>query len=262
MRRLCKTGLDIVQQRGVSQTPHQQFLRIVEHRDHILADVELLEPYLKDASNCRLMRDQLEFWNLSLHRSYILSELCRPAIRNLTQSKELKDLTQSIRTLCIQSLADTVEAFLGLHNITKFAMQSWAAVHRSLSSALLLCILGEHKKNNRVRELISRLTTVMSEVLSTLDPTEAAAPMTRAVDALQKLNPFSTPMESASGGLVQDFYGLQNFGGYGPTSQSDSTFFESSTSSPQMIHYDNENSPYSILNSIMWGSFDNAAAAS
>jgi hypothetical protein len=256
MRRLSKLGLDIVQYRSVSQTTELQLLQIVQYRDWINDDVRQLEPHLRDLSKCRLIREQLEYWNLLLHRSYILSELCRPAIRNQRQGKKQhKVLTQSVFTLCIDSLANTVEAFLGLQEITKFAMQSWAAVHRSLSSALLLLILGKPKKSERIRRLVSSLTAVMSEVLSTIEAAEIPAPLTRSVEALQRLNSISNsenqllniPALTTPDTNNNSFFGQSSF----------DSLYESNSSSPQTFYFETqETSPYSVLNSIIWGNVD------
>ena len=167
MRRLCKIGLDIVQQRAVSRPIQQQLLRIVEYRDQIQEDFERTEDHLQDISKCRSMRENLEFWNLYMHRSYIVSELCRPTIRRKHFHGEHKELAQFLMSLCFESLANTVEAFLGLQNITKFASQSWAAIHRSLSSALLLGILDEPAKSERFQKLVSKLVAVLRELPTT-----------------------------------------------------------------------------------------------
>ena len=158
MRCLCKIGLNINRRKAVSQPTNVQILSIADQRDKIQDIVERMADHLADAGKCHSIKEQLEFWNLFLHRSYILSELCRPAITYHHRRKEHKELAASLRETCITNLANTVEAFLGLHNITEFATQSWAAVHRSLSSALLLGILGEPARNEGpvVRDLVVR----------------------------------------------------------------------------------------------------------
>ena len=245
MRRLCKIGLDIVQQRALSRPFHQQLLRIVECRDQIQDDLKQMEDHLTDVTKCRSVREQLEFWNLYMHRSYILSELCRPTIGKQHNGGEHQEMALSLMSLCVESLIGTVEAFLGLQNTTQFASQSWAAVHRSLSSALLLGILGEAARSERVRSLVSKLAAVISEVLSGIDPSELSPPLTRSVAALHKL-------------IVADDWdkNLSPFGNfYGFDDQTTQTVSESTTlvSSPYLLS-DEQNSPHSVLNSIFWGS--------
>jgi hypothetical protein len=194
----------------------------------------------------------LEYWNLYLHRSFIISELCRPSIQTKLRSKDAPELIAKFRAMCIDSLANTVDAFLGLHNITKFAMQSWAAIHRALSSALLLGILGEPSRNLRVQNLLMRLSTLMTDVVLNIDPSEMSAPLARSVEALSKLA--VPPRHSSSGArtMSQDSHSLasyaqaiQNMGQ--PTAAGDSV-----QSSPEASLLE-EDSPFSILNSIFWG---------
>ena len=249
MRRLCKIGLDIVQQRAVSRPIQQQLLRTVEYRDQIQEDFERMEDHLKDISKCRSMRENLEFWNLYMHRSYILSELCRPTIRKKHIHGEHKELARSLMSLCVESLANTVEAFLGLQNITQFATQSWAAMHRSLSSALLLGILGEPAKSERIQKLVSKLAVVISDVLTGVDPSELSAPLTRSVAALQKLIPQPSIDRNQIALGFSDFYGFDD-------QTIPSVSGSSTVESPQPTSSDEGPSPYSVLNSIFWGSID------
>jgi hypothetical protein len=157
----------------------------------------------------------------------------------------------------MDSLADTVEAFIELQNITKFATQSWAAVHRSLSSALLLGILGEPVKNERARTLLTKLITVISEAFSGVDPSEMSAPLSRSIAALQKMEVHETPVQSTTISPI-----LQSFvGGFEDLSNPVSVFISGSTASlsPQLLYSSgDEPSPYSLLNTIIWGAGSSA----
>ena len=250
MRCLCRIGLNVNRQRAVSRPTNQQLLRIVEDRDKIMDVIECMADHLADVTKCRSIKDQLEFWNLYLHRSYILSELCRPAITYHHRRKEHRNIAVSLRLTCITNLANTVEAFLGLHNITEFASQSWAAVHRSLSSALLLGILGEPTRNERVLGLLSRLVTVMSNILLGVDPSEISAPIARSITALQKL---IRPQSNL--GVAQSAEEIYGYTGYEFENQTIASVSGPSTveSSPQMLFGEDQESPYSLLNNIIWG---------
>jgi hypothetical protein len=250
MYRLCKVGLDIVRERQRPQNSHDGLIRITEHRNELQEIMVDAADYLKDSRRCRSMRDQLEHWALYLHISYITSELCRPAISPSTASL---DLSKTLRKTCIDSLTNTVEAFLGLQNMTPFASRSWAAVHRSLSSALLLGIIGEQNRNERARSLLSNLIQVLGDVTASVDPAELSAPITRSVAALQRL------------------LALQTRGNTRPTSASGSqasptlatftaddlnnalNFDESSLTQSPLLGLDMETSPYALMESIVWG---------
>jgi hypothetical protein len=249
MRHICKIGLDIVNSRAVARSPHHRLLYIVECRDKILEIVQQVDDHLTDLSKCRLMREQLEFWNFNLHRSYILSELCRPTLRNEYDHAEHRDLARSLKAFCIENLANTVEAFLGLHNATYFATQSWAAMYRSLSSGLLLGMLGESQRSERAKSLLLRLAGVMSTLLSQANLGDMSAPLSRSVTALNKL---IQPRPEKVGHIGQDApaFDLQ----YGAEAAMGIPYSGPLSASPySQVAYGDENSPLSFINSIIWG---------
>jgi hypothetical protein len=251
MYRLCKVGLDIVRERQRPQNSQDALIKITEHRNELQEIMVDAADYLKDSRRCRSMRDQLEHWALYLHISYITSELCRPAI---SLSSAGLDLSKTLRKTCIDSLTNTVEAFLGLQNMTPFATRSWASVHRSLSSALLLGIIGEHNRNERARSLLSNLIQVLGDVTATVDPAELCPPITRSVAALQRLlsiqNSRAPPRSNSESGsqssptlatfTADDLNAAFNF--------DDNTFNHS-----PLVGLDLDSSPYALMESIVWG---------
>jgi hypothetical protein len=246
MKELCKIGLDIVRERSEPQDYELERLVIIDHRDELAAMMKHALPHLRDVMVCKSMKDLLEHWNLYLHRSYVTSELYRPALKHRDSTSEPK---AHLKATCIESLADTVDAFLGLQNITQFANQSWAAVHRSLSSALLLGILKEPIKAQHVRILLDKLIAVMSDVSSTLDPSELSAPITRSVSALRLLN--SQDVESAHIGrnLSASLTTMWNEG----NPKVSSVVNDSSQSTPSVCDNSSQGSPYAVMENILWG---------
>ena len=243
MKKLCKIGLDIIRDRSGSHDYEHELLVIIDRRDELAAMMKQALHHLRDATACRSMKDQLEHWNLYLHKSYVTSELYRPTLKRGAADSELK---AHLRETCIESLADTVDAFLGLQNMTRFANQSWAAVHRSLSSALLLGILKEPNRNQRVRILLEKLITVMSEVTSTLDPSEISAPIARSVWALRLLNSQDIKRERK-----QTVPSIPNWNEMSPNMLS--MFNEPWYSNASASDTSNEGSPYMLMDNILWG---------
>ena len=213
MKSLCGIGLDIVRERAEPKDYQRELLFITGRRDELAAIINLASHHLRDTTACKSMKDQFEHWNLYLHRSYVASELYLPALKHSSLDSET---TTSLKATCVESLANTVEAFLGLENVTRFASQSWAAVHRALSSALLLGILNEPVKSQRVRTLLDRLIAVMSDLSLTLDPSEVSAPIIRSISALRHLN----SQEVGKGALGHNL---------------------------------DESSPYALMDKILWG---------
>ncbi|KAK3054495.1 hypothetical protein LTS18_012005, partial [Coniosporium uncinatum] len=247
MWRLCRTGLDIVRERATSSSTNEGLQRITEHRKELQDIMSEAADYLKDSRRCRSMRDQLEHWALYMHMSYMMSELCRPAISPTTAEY---DLTKTLRKTCIDSLANTVEAFLGLQNVTPFANRSWAALHRSISSALLLGILGEPARNERAKNLLIKLVNVLSEFTSSLDPSEMPAPVKRSIAALRKLTfmePRGITQNSTphSGSPSNNMLNMDSLDGF--------SFGDSPNLMMSPLLGLDEDSPYALMDSIMWG---------
>lgn len=243
MYKMCKVGLDIISDRAKPCTARDHVARINTHREEISSIMRDAVEHLRDSRQCNTSRETLEHWALYLHTSYSMSELCRPAVSPSTSS----EIVKSFKPVCIENLVNTVEAFLGLNNITFFARQSWAAVHRALSSALLLGILGVHQHNDRARKLISRFVTLMSQITSTVDPTEVSGPVQRGIQALRKLK-------------IEEHQPLPNF----PESSDSVATSVDNNGELKLDHSQiftpansdtpgEEFSPYSVLNTILWG---------
>ncbi|KAK8154786.1 fungal-specific transcription factor domain-containing protein [Phyllosticta citrichinensis] len=265
MYRLCKVGLDIVSERSFNHDVNETMTRITQRRQEIQDIMLDAADYLRDSRKCRSMRNQLEHWALYLHMSYMMSELCRPAISPALAEHEL---ARSTRKACVDSLTNTVEAFLGLQNMTVFASRSWTAVHRSISCALLLGILKEHERNERARMLLEKLISVLTEITSKVDPAELSAPITRSMMALRKLlnmadsakqslpslsnvgqsivpassSAATPPLSNSLAYGLDDMNGLMGVDGFGSLGQS-----------PLMSDLDLEQSPYALMDSIIWG---------
>lgn len=252
MYRLCKVGLDIVRERQRPQNSHDALLRITEHRNELQEIMVDAADYLKDSRRCRSMRDQLEHWALYLHISYITSELCRPAISPSTANF---DLSKTLKKSCIDGLTNAVEAFLGLQNMTPYATRSWASVHRSLSSALLLGILGEQNRNERARSLLSNLIQVLSDVTANVDPAELSVPVTRSVTALQKLlslsNSRTAPRKDSSESGSQSSPTLATF--TADDLNAAFNFDDSTLTQSPLVGLELDSSPYALMESIVWG---------
>ncbi|KAK5311412.1 hypothetical protein LTR93_011729, partial [Exophiala xenobiotica] len=168
MKRLCAAILDIVRDRSVSVGSSQEEVSLItKHRDRLTAIMAQAVPHLTDVSASRCMKDQLEHWNLSLHLSYVMFDLHRATLRNQTDTA-----LGHLRDACVDSLASTVHAYLGLQNVSSTTRTSWIATQRALSSALLLGIIKEHAKNKHVRTLLQDLLTVMTNLNSDTVPSE------------------------------------------------------------------------------------------
>lgn len=196
--------------------------------------------------------DTLFSTGLYLHTSYALSELYRPAISPSTSDYEI---FKGFKQFCIDNLINTVEAYLGLNNITSFAKQSWAAMHRALSSALLLGILGEHTRNERARRLIGRFIAVMGDITNSIDPQEISAPIQRGINALRKLK-ITEPRPPYFGDDTNILTSVADSVDEKGAFRIDHSSIITPTNSDGTSAEGDEHSPYSVLNSILWGTTD------
>ncbi|KAM7200367.1 C6 transcription factor [Naviculisporaceae sp. PSN 640] len=251
MLQLCTIALDVVRRRAQPTSTQHELQRIQECRRDLQSITEQAHIHLRESSACALMKDHLEHWNWRMHYSYVVSELCRPMLAKREHRQAYKKGHSStttavtiaeLRRLCIDALIDTVDAFLKLQNLTFFARTSWAAVHRSLGSALLLGILKEPARNEHVRAMIAQLIAVMSNLEYT-DASEMPAPVTRAVEALQRLN---STAENSMGGPGR--------GGDGERDQQDMGLDETEIVSPQPTETTSTgDSPHAQMQRILWG---------
>ncbi|KAK1088801.1 hypothetical protein LTR33_000378 [Friedmanniomyces endolithicus] len=262
MYQLCKVGLDIVRDRATRLEPAEQYSRILLHRDEISTITHNSAAYLRDSRLCSTAKERLEHYGLYLHSSYALSELYRPAI---SPSAADSEIAKAFRAPCLENLANTVESYMGINNITPYAQQSWGAMHRALSSALLLGILGEHTRSERARRLIGQFVTVIGDITNSVDPQEISLPFQRGLLALARLKvqepggvtggQYTGNSEAASfsGGHAGDRVGREGDGAGGLPIPDQAALFTPANSSEQGSLLGEDHSPYEVLNTILWG---------
>lgn len=258
---LFKIGLDIVYARSVIEKPRELYARMVRQRDDILLIMNNAAEYLRDSRKCTTNTEMMEHLGAYLHSSYHLSELFRPA---LSPSAD-PDIARDFKQPCIENLINTIEAYIGLQNVNNYVRQSWAAMHRGLSSALLIGILGEHTRNERARLLVARFVAVMANLTSNYSPQEIHPPVQRGICALQKLNiPGTQDMQGAFGFCTPADANLGVVDGDGAlklkreVSWGNSVFTPATTESGSDGKSEGQpdGSPYSVLNTILWGTQD------
>lgn len=260
MYRMSKVGLDTVRNRVAPQSIESRLSHCVDLREEIQRTQDTAADHLRDLSSCRSIKDQSEHWILYLHASFMNSELCRPAISPSTQEF---DKSNRLRRLCTDNLMNTVEAFLGLANSSPLHTRSWAVVHRALSSALLLGIIGEPLRNPRAQKLLGDFITCLRNTAA-ITGSELSAAIARSISALHKLSAFEsrTPKFMEEGNGVPPGSGSGNsVDGLAATAApalderalamglEDASFFLPSP----LSGFEDESSPYALMDSIIWG---------
>jgi hypothetical protein len=194
MYHLCRKVLEGVNNDSNSQPDYDQ---IIAHSIDVENLREQVRPELRLKDSCKTVQDRLQHYAIRLHTSFVVSVLCRPALRRGQHAGIDPNQKRILADKCKQNLTETVRMYLKMHSLSVIPTRSWAFTYHGLSSAVLLGILGETKQNPEVRELQGHLISALSataarENTSTGLPKsdkdiELSGPLSRALVALKNI---------------------------------------------------------------------------
>lgn len=194
MYHLCRKILEGVNN---DSTPQPDYDQIMAHSIEVENLREQVRPELRLKDGVKTVQDRLQQYAIRLHTSFVVSVLCRPALRrgecvgiDANQKRILADK-------CKQNLTETVRMYLKMHSLSVIPTRSWAFTYHGLSSAVLLGILGETKTNPEVRELQGNLISALSATAARENTPsglpksdkdiELSGPLSRALVALKNI---------------------------------------------------------------------------
>ncbi|KAF7926207.1 uncharacterized protein EAE98_006502 [Botrytis deweyae] len=192
MYHLCQRVLDFVKNDSVSEPDYNQIIANSVDVENIRQRVL---PALRIKDKCRTVQDRLQYFALRLHTSFVVSVLCRPALRR-GENGMSSDQKAIIAEKCKQNLTETVRMYLKMHSLSVIPTRSWAFTYHGLSSAVLLGILGETKTDPEVRQLQGDLISALSVTAAKEQPStipksdkdiELSGPLSRALAALKNI---------------------------------------------------------------------------
>lgn len=131
------------------------------------------KPDLQDRMLCTTRGQHMEYLALTFSLAYAESELCRPVIELRPSNFESQDSqrVQSIQQLFVQSARDTIHTFLDIREFDRKLVRTWAAMHRVLSTSLVLglispeeCWMGSVQIGQRIDPLM-RLIPVLEDLI-------------------------------------------------------------------------------------------------
>jgi len=169
---------------------------------------EQVYPSLRLKEECKTVQDRLQHYALRLHTSFVVSVLCRPALRRgefIGMDMAQKGL---LAEKCKQNLTETVRMYLKMHSLSVIPTRSWAFTYHGLSSAVLLGILGETKTDPEVRQLQGDLISALSVTAAKETPPnlpksdkdiELSGPLSRALAALKNIYDHGWVLEGRPG---------------------------------------------------------------
>jgi len=168
-------------------TPTQEEIQLdVQQINHITTR---LCANIRSPEQCDTLQHHVQHLCFKLHSSFSIGTLLRPSLSPNRWENLAHDRKQEFAAQCIGSYIDSVEAFLDLHIVSVAASRSWAMLHNGLTSALVLAITGQTRRQPFVAELQSRLFETLSRYPS---ETEQAGPFwgphSRAISALKKID--------------------------------------------------------------------------
>lgn len=132
----------------------------------ILADAE---PHLQSEDYCFTLKDHIERLTLKLRSSYLVSEICRRSLKQNTTNRNTAATAPRLCHECIDSLIDTIKAFIELHEIIPHGSRSWIHLHSAISSAFLLSVDEGGQSDPNVWSILRRLEKVLSALTTSLD---------------------------------------------------------------------------------------------
>lgn len=192
MYHLCANILASVKNDSNTAPDYSQIIANSQRVENIRTQVK---PEIRIKEACKTVQDKLQYYAVRLHTSFVVSVLCRPALRRGPLAG--MDATQKavLAEKCKQNLTETVRMYLKMHSFSVIPTRSWAFTYHGLSSAVLLGILGETKADPEVRKLQGELIEALS-VTAARDgeekggkgkDIELSGPLSRALDALRNI---------------------------------------------------------------------------
>jgi hypothetical protein len=193
MYHLCANVLASVSNESNTPPDYSQILANSQKVENIRLQVK---PEIRLKEACKTVQDKLQYYAIRLHTSFIVSVLCRPALRR--GDCHGMDAAQKalLASKCKQNLTETVRMYLKMHSFSVIPTRSWAFTYHGLSSAVLLGILGETKADPEVRKLQGELIEALSATAGRDGMTgsgkggkdiELSGPLSRALDALKNI---------------------------------------------------------------------------
>lgn len=158
MHLICRLGLDIMLPENLGATEIDRAIEGLRRLDDL---GQRSQHYLRHRESCITFQQNLEHLALSMHTSFCVSVICRPAMKQ-SQPQPLYPQADLLRTRAKAGLIDASKAFLDFQALSVVPLRSWSMVHTVLSSTLLLCIWEETRHDPECRSLQQRVIDVFS----------------------------------------------------------------------------------------------------
>ncbi|CDM26320.1 transcriptional regulator family: Fungal Specific TF [Penicillium roqueforti] len=156
--RIVSLSLEVLRSRMYPGSSQLRVHEIREYKQQIQRMLAEATSHLRYRDNCRSLAEHIERTELRLHSSYLLSVLCRVSLDPHSHLDAPR--RAMIREDCIDSLVNTIDAFVELHEINSHCSRSWISLQRSIASAFLLVANDD---SPQTWQLIDRLEMVLAD---------------------------------------------------------------------------------------------------
>lgn len=203
MHNLCRKILQSVNNDSGIPFDFDQVIKDSNEVENIRRQVH---PRIGQKEHCKSVEDWLQYYAIKLHTSFVVSVLCRPALRRGEIHGMDTVQKNHMAEKCKQNLVETVQMYLKMHSLSVIPTRSWAFTYHGLSSAVLLGILGKTKADPEVRQLQGELIEALSSSAAKDQSTphlpqsekdiELSGPLSRALAALKNIYDHGWVIES------------------------------------------------------------------
>jgi hypothetical protein len=175
---------EVIRDRTLKANSKMSWAQMERFRDRVMQIVSDGAPHLRSRDACGNDQHQhTERLALKLHTGYMVSEICRPALKEVTDdatptatpggspattsSQRRKssrtssrsppadpDLPHRLRSDCLRGLEGCVAAWVELCDYSKFAARSWVGIQRAISAAFLLGTVPEAREESNIQKLL------------------------------------------------------------------------------------------------------------
>lgn len=146
MQKLCLLSLDKLTRDEDRYTDAANLLVEVDNLQ------SQLQPHLQNIANSKNMQQRLEHLAFRIHASFMISFICRPAIKHPSQVTD-SDQDRLLRNRAKSSLIETSKAFLDFQKLSIVPMRTWSMIHAVLTSTVLLGIWEDTRNDTECRDL-------------------------------------------------------------------------------------------------------------
>lgn len=130
---------------------------------------------LREVEQCTSVHQKVEFYALTMHTSFLTSEMCRPfLIKPTTEGQHNQPVSVELHQMGIACLQRTVEAYLSMSQLSILPIRSWSLTHEVFTAVCVLTLLELRRTSDSIDSLLGLFQMFLERELTSESPKEAA----------------------------------------------------------------------------------------